>query len=76
MTEPTRDPLRAWPIIDGPMQGQNWAYSADYFYAAEVVVPGMSQPSGEPAAQVSSGRTEYRLRDLSAGGYAWSCAPE
>jgi hypothetical protein len=73
MTEQTRDPLRAWPIIDGPMQGQDWAHAADYFYAAEVVVPGTGRPRGELGERVRSARTEYRLHKLQSGGYVWSC---
>lgn len=67
MTNQPRDPLQAWPIIDGPLQGQNRAHSDDYFYAAELVVPGL---------RAGTARTEYRLRELQAGGYVWSCKGE
>lgn len=76
MTNQPRDPLHAWPIIDGPLQGQNWAHSDDYFYAAELVVTGLSQPGRDPDPKAGTARAEYRLRQLEAGGYAWSCKGE
>ncbi|VVP44251.1 hypothetical protein [Pseudomonas fluorescens] len=69
MAEQARDPLQAWPIIDGPMQSQNWAHADDYFYGAEVVLPGRSQPSGDPGANIGTGRTKYRLHRRQSGGY-------
>lgn len=76
MTEQPRDPLQAWPIIDGPMQGQTWAHAGNYFYAAEVVAPGTARPTRGPDPKAGTGRTEYRLHKLQAGGYVWSCAQE
>lgn len=76
MTEKSRDPVQAWPIIDGPLKGQTRACADPYFYAAELLAPGVTPPRHRPDPQAGTGRTEYRLRLLHAGGYAWSCAGE
>lgn len=71
-----RDPLAAWPIIDGPLCGQVRAWPADFFYALErppvVVTPCESLPRCDDGAR----RTEYRLRVARAGGFVWSCAAQ
>lgn len=74
MTKQPQDPPRAWPIIDGPMQGQNRAHADDFFYAAELVVPPLTSQaeSGRPRV-VESGRTLYRLRLDKPGVYVWTC---
>lgn len=73
MTEQPRDPLQAWPIIDGPMQGQTWAHAGNYFYVAEVVPRGTARLTSGPGPKAGSVRTEYRLYPLRPGGFVWSC---
>lgn len=69
-----RDPLQAWPIIDGPMQGKNWAHADDYFYAAELVVPPLKPETASCGKQnADTGRTLYRLRLDKPGTYVWTC---
>ncbi|VVP60542.1 hypothetical protein PS880_06165 [Pseudomonas fluorescens] len=63
---PLHHSVAAWVVWT-----HDWAPADDYFYAAEVVLPGRSQPSGDPGANVGTGRTKYRLHRLRSGGYAW-----
>lgn len=66
MTE-KRDPLAAWPVIDGPAKGQRIACPRDDF---EVLLdPFMPAP-----ALLHPPRVRYYLHAQVRGGYAWSCA--
>lgn len=74
MPEQSRDTLRAWPIVDGPMQGQTWAHADDYFYAADLVLPAFKpQPDDGHRHDAPTGRTLYRLRLDKPGFYVWTC---
>lgn len=75
MIEKNRDPLAAWPIIDGPLQGSSHAWPADFFYAAELPPPAVTPQEAPPRRDDGMRRTEYRLRAVPGGGYVWSCAP-
>lgn len=78
---PPRDPSRAWPVIDGPWQGETIAAgAADFFYAAaQRPAPSVEalealEDQQEPQA-TEANRVLYRLR-AQGDGYVWSCAAE
>ena len=68
MTE-KRDPLAAWPVIDGPAKGQRIACARDDF---EVLLDS-PMPAPSPA-RLPPARVRYYLHAQVRGGYAWSCA--
>lgn len=74
MTE-KRDPLAAWPIIDGPLCGQVYAWPADYFYAVELPAASVTPCESLPRRDDGARRAEYRLGAAPGGGFVWSCAP-
>ena len=69
-----RDPLAAWPIIDGPLRGEVMAWPSDFFYAAELLPPAVRPQEAPPRRDDGMHRTEYRLRAVPQGGFVWSCA--
>jgi len=61
-----RDLSRAWPVIDGPRQGERVSSKRDYFDAL------IGPPSTDPA---QPDRVRYYLRALDDGRFAWSVTP-
>jgi hypothetical protein len=69
MTEQTEphDLRTAWPVIDGPKQGERIACLDDYFDA-------LLDPFGPRPAILEPDRVRYYLRPMGDGRYVWSCA--
>lgn len=70
MSDSNRDPLQKFVVIDGPLQGRDFAHADDHFYAAVLPMPGLAIKPGANA------RVLYRLRRLEDDSQVWSVASE
>ncbi len=70
MSASSRDPLQKFSVIDGPLQGKDFAHADDHFYFAMILSPGLVTEPGADA------RVLYRLRRLEDDSQVWSVASE
>lgn len=56
-----RDPLQAFPVIDGPFRGKTWANPDDTFYVGQI-----------NAAEGEAARVCYQLRRHAELGLVWA----